>query len=146
MEVGYIWIIAGIVCIIAEMFTPGFFMASFGAGAFSAGILAFMIQGVKYQFILFVLVSIMFFFIIRPFWKKAADSNQNSRKTGIDAIIGLEITVTETISESENTGRITIYGESWRAKAQNGKKIEKGVKVIVAKIKGATAYVNEKIE
>ncbi|MBL7052235.1 MAG: NfeD family protein, partial [Candidatus Marinimicrobia bacterium] len=49
MEIHHYWIIFGIILMIAEIFTPGFLLASFGIGAFGGSLFAYLDYDFKIQ-------------------------------------------------------------------------------------------------
>lgn len=141
MEIWHYWIIAGIVLLILEIFTPGFLLASFGIGAFAGSAGAYLGVGLKYQLLVFSITSLIVFFGIRPAYKKYFGRFDDQRKTGTDALVGKSCKVTESIDNDSGEGRVRIGGELWKACSQDGSVIDRGDVVIVAKIEGATAYV-----
>jgi len=65
---------------------------------------------------------------------KYALHRKNDVKTNVDALVGKIGTVTVEIDNSKNQGRITVYGDDWRAEAGNEDVIKVGEKVQVLKI------------
>ncbi|MDQ3607315.1 MAG: NfeD family protein, partial [Actinomycetota bacterium] len=66
-----------------------------------------------------------------------------SLRTGVDALIGEEATVVQTVDNDANAGAVRLAGEVWTARAFDEKLIESGRKVHVVEIRGATALVSE---
>jgi len=141
MEIWHYWIILGIILIMAEIFTPGFLLASFGIAAFVSGLSAYFDFGLGWQLVVFSAISLIVFFGFRPAYKKYFVRFDDQRETGIKALTGKICRVTETINSNENTGRIRIGGESWKALSENGEKIQRGEWVKVIKIESTTAFV-----
>jgi len=142
MEAWQLWTIIGFLLLIIEIFTPGFVLGSFGLGAFGGGLAAYWGYSLSVQLIVFSIITLAIFFGIRPLYLKYLKRFEADHKTGVQAFIGKQYKVTETISNSEDTGRIKIGGESWRARSETGEVIEAGKMVTVIKIEGATAYVS----
>ena len=65
----------------------------------------------------------------------------DQRKTGVNAFIGNNYKVTENIDNSENSGRVQIGSESWRARTENDESIELGEMIKVKKVEGSTLIV-----
>lgn len=141
MEIWHYWIIAGIILVIAEIFTPGFLLASFGVGAFGGSLLAYFECSFKIQLLGFSFLTLAVFFGIRPVYMKYFRRFGEQRETGVNALIGKSFKVTEKIINEDNTGRIKIGSESWLARSQNNGTIEAGEMVTISKIEGSTAYV-----
>jgi len=57
-------------------------------------------------------------------------------KTNIDAYTGLTGLVVETIDPSTGQGRISIGGESWKARTEDNSKLEEGQQVKVVEVNG----------
>lgn len=142
METHHYWIIFGIIMMIAEIFTPGFLLASFGIGAFGGSLFAFWAYGFKVQLFVFSAVTVSIFFGIRPLYNKYFHKLDDQRKTGVNALIGNNYRVTETISNSENLCRVQIGSESWRARSQNGKSFKVGEMIKIDKLEGSTLIIS----
>jgi membrane protein implicated in regulation of membrane protease activity len=142
MEIHHYWIIFGIILMIAEIFTPGFLLASFGIGAFGGSLFAYWDYEFKVQLFAFSVVSMVVFFGIRPFYNKYFHKLDDQRETGVNAFIGNNYKVTENINNSENTGRVQIGSESWRARSENDELFETGDLIKVNKVEGSTLFVS----
>ena len=99
MEIHHYWIIFGIVLMIAEIFTPGFLLASFGIGAFGGSLFAYWDFEFKVQLFVFSAVTMGVFFGIRPLYNKYFYKLDDQRKTGVNAFIGNNYKVTENKGE-----------------------------------------------
>ncbi len=142
MHIYHIWIILGIVLLICEIFTPGFFIASVGLGAFLSAIAAYYQLSMTWQILALATGTILSFILIRPFIylkHKPGDG----RQTGTYALIGKSALVTEKIVNHTNRGRIKVGGEEWKARSLSGQDIGKDNIVTIEKIEGATLLVNQ---
>ena len=135
----YIWIVAGFACGILEMLTADFFFMSVGIGAIFAGILALLGLGTPWQIFALIVGILVIFFGVRPFFKNRIT---HPAKFGVDALVGQEAWVLETITE-RTPGQIKLQGQEWKAKSTIGVQLEKNTLVIVDRIDGATAYVSK---
>lgn len=136
-----IWIVIGIVLIIAEMFTPGFFLALIGLACLAAGAVAVFTNGFFLSFLVFSVVSVLLLLLLRPvcvkyFYKGATSSN-------VDALIGKEFLVETTINNDLDQGYIKSNADYWKARSLEQTVIEKGERVRVDKVEGATVYVKK---
>ena len=142
MEIHHYWIIFGIILLIAEIFTPGFLLASFGIGAFGGSLFAFWDYEFKIQLFVFSIVTMVVFFGIRPMYNKYFHKLDDQRETGVNAFIGNNYKVTENINNFENTGRVQVGSESWRARSENNELFETGDLIKVNKVEGSTLLVS----
>ena len=142
MEIHHYWIIFGIILMIAEIFTPGFLLASFGIGAFGGSLFAYLDYDFKIQLFVFSIVTMVVFFGIRPLYNKYFHKLDDQRETGVKAYIGNNYKVTENINNSENSGRVQIGSESWRARSENDELFETGDLIKVNKVEGSTLFVS----
>ena len=143
MHIGHIWIIVGLAFLICEVFTPGFFIASIGIGAFFAALASFLGAGFTVQIAALTLGTALVFVFIRPLVCAVHSNNVTGGKTGTEALIGRSARVISPIRNAENTGRVKIGGEDWKALAADGSDIPEGATVIVERIEGVTVFVTE---
>ena len=142
MEDWQTWIVAGVLLLIFEIFTPGFTTACFGIGCLIAGLASYLGFGYIVQIIIFCAVSLGLFFTIRPFVKKHLYKTGEKVKTNVDALIGLVGMVDETIDPTNDSGRVKVGGDDWRAISIDNIVIEKGKKVVVKKVQGTKVFVS----
>lgn len=140
-QVWYCWVIAGILFLILEIFTPSFISACIGIGAIFGGLAAGIGLDFKWQIGFFAAATLASFFTVRPFMLKYAYKSPDKIKTNIDNIVGKSGVVTEKIDPSAQTGRVKIDGDEWKAEAENDKIIEAGTRVEVIKIENIVATV-----
>lgn len=138
-----IWVVAGIILCIAEMFTPGFFLASCGVGAIGAGIATACRLPFVWQLVVFCVVTVLSFLLLRPLLKKF--HKLDGAASGVDALVGKEALVVQKIDNLKNEGRVKIGGEDWKALSADDLPIEKGATVIVDHVSGVTAYVKRSL-
>jgi membrane protein implicated in regulation of membrane protease activity len=136
-------IIAGIF-IVGEIFTAGFFMLWFGIGALVAAILAMLGLGAGWQLGAFAIVSIVLFIISRGFAEKL--SKKQPPGIGADRFIGKEGIVLEEIDNVNNTGRVRMKKEEWRADSETDEVIPVGQRVEVVRLDGTHLVVKIKKE
>jgi len=140
-ELWWIWIIIAAFFAISEIFTAGFFILWFGIAAAVAGILAFLGVGIVWQWIAFVIVSGILIAISRRFADRVTKSGPSG--IGADRLIGKIGIVLEDINNIQNTGRVRIDKDEWRADSADDHTIEKGTQVIVTRLDGTHVVVKE---
>lgn len=127
------WMCAAILLFILEVFTPGFIVACLGLGALAASITAYLGYDIDAQFIVFAISTLVSLFLIRPLLYKKGEKDDKI-KTNTDALIGRTGTVTESIDNKHNKGRVLIDGDQWKAYSQNNEIIELNAQVEVISI------------
>ena len=130
----WIWLILAAIFIVAEIFTAGFFIFWFGIGAAVAGILALLGADVLWQWLGFVLTTGILVIISRRFAERF--TKQQPPGIGADRLIGKKGVVLEDINNLENTGRVRIDKDEWRADSITEATINKGSKVVVTRVDG----------
>lgn len=128
----HIWIIAGLLLFIVEIFVPTFLAACLGIGCIAAGIFSAMDFGVQIQLISFSIGTLVAFFGIRPIMRKYGDKEKIN--TNVDALVNKIGKVTVAIDNSQNQGRVTIEGDDWKAESENNEIINVGERVQILKI------------
>ena len=103
-----IWVAIGIICIIIEIFTPGFLFLSFGIGAIITGLLALIIPSIAFQVLAFAIITLIVFLLSRKFSKKLISNNYE--ETNVKALVGKTGKVTQQIPTNEK-GYVKIGGE-----------------------------------
>lgn len=126
MELYLIWFIAAVVLVVVEIFTPGFAVLCLAIGALGAGIIDLCGLSLNIQLITMLVLTVLSFIFVRPFALKYLNKKKDEVVTNADAIIGKKGVVTEIIDASNNTGRIKIDGDFWKAVSHDGAIIEIG--------------------
>jgi len=139
----HIWIILGIGFMIVEILTQSFFFASLTAGAFVASIVAYYHGQITEQVIGLSVGTLIVFLTVRPILARLQAKKGDNKKIGIDAMIGRRVTVVEEIDNLQQTGRIKVGAEEWKACSADQRVIGKGSVVVIEKIEGVTAHVTQ---
>ena len=129
----WMWFLAALVFGIIEVLTITFVFLMFAIAAialFGGGTLA--------QIVVFVVVSILLIFALRPLMKGRIQRSGEDVRTNADALIGKTGYVTQLVGERD--GRIQFSGGEWSARSAEGL-IPVGTEVTVVAIDGATAVV-----
>jgi membrane protein implicated in regulation of membrane protease activity len=138
-----LWAIAAAALGVGEMLTTGFFLAPFAVGAALAAVVDAAGGGGLPAWIVFVVVSLLALAVVRPIARAHLTTPPHLR-TGAAALVGKQAIVLERIANSEGVGCVKIDGEVWTARAYDEDHvIERGTRVHVLEIKGATALVAE---
>jgi membrane protein implicated in regulation of membrane protease activity len=138
-----IWVIAAGVFGVGEMLTTGFFLAPFALGAALAAAIDAAGLGSAASLVAFMLASVLSLTVLRPIARSHLREPPQIR-TGTSALVGKQAVVLERIANSEGVGCVRIDGEVWTARAFDDDQVyERGTRVEVVQIKGATALVME---
>src|ERR671922_202389 len=127
MEDWLVWFLGAIALIVAEMFTPGFWLFCLGVGAAAAGVAALVPGlGPAIQGITFAAASLLSMVGLRPRLLHYFQLGPGSElRTGVDALLGKTGIVTERIGPG-GTGRVKVNGEDWRGQSSDASVIEPG--------------------
>jgi membrane protein implicated in regulation of membrane protease activity len=138
-----LWVIAAAVFGIGEMLTTSFFLAPFAVGALVAAIVDAVGAGAAGSWVVFFVVSLLMLALLRPIARSHRRMPPQIR-TGTAALIGKQAIVLERIENDEGVGCVKIDGEVWTARSlHDDQVIDRGTRVEVVDIKGATALVSE---
>ncbi|MBQ9439818.1 MAG: NfeD family protein [Paludibacteraceae bacterium] len=129
MEPWHLWIIAGLVFFIIEIFTSGFAVICFSVGCVAAAVCSVYDPKLLHQLIAFGAFSFVAFVMVRPVLKKWFIKETDDAKTNTAALIGRRVVVSETIDPVARTGRVAVDGEQWKAISENNETIPKGTVV-----------------
>jgi membrane protein implicated in regulation of membrane protease activity len=138
-----LWVIAAAVFAVGEMLTTSFFLAPFAVGAALAAVVDVASGSELASWIVFVAASLLTLVAVRPIVRSHMRMPAQLR-TGTAALVGKHAIVLERIVNHEGVGCIKVDGEVWTARSlDDDQVIERGTRVEIVDIKGATALVTE---
>lgn len=136
----FVWLLAGVGLVIAEVFTGTFILLMIAAGAFAAAATAALGFGLAAQVAVLAVVSALALVGVRPVVRRHLHRSERDTPMGVAAIEGSTGLVIEAIDVDH--GLIKIDGEMWRARPYDATQVfSAGEQVRVIEIKGATAMV-----
>jgi membrane protein implicated in regulation of membrane protease activity len=141
MEVWHLWVLAGIVFLIMEVFTPGFVMGVIGLGCFAGAVAQLLDGNLNWQVGTFAAGVLVGFVLIRPLFLKFFYPKDKGSKTNAEALAGKVGTIIKTIDPDSGDGRVRIGGSDWKAAPAGGGVLPKGGRVKVVSVNGATLLV-----
>lgn len=130
----HIWIIVALVFFIVEIFTSGFAVACFCAGALAAAVASAFSASLLWQIVCFAFFSFFAFVFIRPLILKFFFKENGGERTNAGALIGKRGKVSADIDPRTGSGRVAIDGDDWKAVSVDGGFISKGNFVEVVSI------------
>ncbi len=142
IELWMVWIAIGVICMIIEIFTPGFLFLSFGLGAIIAGLIALSRLPFWVQLLIYIIVTFILFINLRKISKKLL---KQDIPTNVMALVGKKGFVTEEIPES-GKGFVKVGGETWSAISQDESVISINQKIVVTAIDGNKLIVKKSEE
>ena len=133
LDPGWLWAIAGILLLIAEVVAPGFFLVFIGAAAVATGLLTVLFDlNLAAQLGLFAVYSAVFTLIFKRWYGEpdgaAADPLLNDRAA---RLVGRAVTVVEAVDDEG--GRVRVGDSEWSAR---GGPAAPGDKVRVSSVEG----------
>ncbi|HLL14339.1 MAG TPA: NfeD family protein [Pyrinomonadaceae bacterium] len=140
-----LWVLLGVILIVAEIFTSGFVLLWFGAGAIAAALAALVGGGYPFQFLVFFIVSIALTSASRTIFTKYLVRDEDaggSYKSGAESLPGQVGTVVASSQGALSEGAVKVYGTTWTAYPAEGEEpLEAGARVVVESVRGASIYV-----
>jgi len=129
----WLWVSGGILCMIVEIATPGFYFFSIGLGAIITGIFArFLPPGLQYA--IFSIATICSFLLMKRFAKVLF--RKDEVKSNIYALVDKTGIVTKDI-HAASRGYVKIEGEEWSAICEDmTASISQGVMVKIVRTEG----------
>lgn len=112
MDMWLMLLIAAVVFLVLEMFTPTLFFINLAVAAAVSAIFAYLGFSSLFVTFVFLIVAIATIWLVRPILLKQI--NEKKVSTGLDdKYIGKIAKVVREVSKTE--GRVAIYGEEWQA-------------------------------
>jgi inner membrane protein len=136
----WIWILLGLLLLLAELLTPGgFYIIFFGIGAVVVGVLAGLNAAgpLWFQFILFSILSVLTLWLFR---EKLLQLTQGERRKNVDSLVGETAVATEEIHLNA-VGKAELRGTSWNARNIGDRPLTRGQRCIVERVEGLTIFV-----
>ena len=116
IDPGWLWMIGGVVLLIAEVIAPGFFLVFLGAAAIAAGLFTVLFDlGLAGQLALFALYAIVAVTIGRRVYAhQNVDSSDPMLNDRAARLVGRTVTVVEAVDD--HGGRVRVGDSEWSAR------------------------------
>ena len=133
IDPGWLWMIGGVLLLIAEILAPGFFLVFIGAAAIAAGLFTVLFDlGLAAQLALFALYAIVAVTIGRRVYaQQNVDSSDPMLNDRAARLVGRTVTVVEAVDD--HSGRVRVGDSEWSAR---GGPAEVGQRVRITGIDG----------
>jgi membrane protein implicated in regulation of membrane protease activity len=140
MTAAVIWLIAGVVLVVAEVLSGEFVLLMLGGGALAAGGVSLFVGGPVVGGVVFAVVSVLLLFAVRPALRRRLSRGVDPAVMHHQALLGATAVVVSRVDGHD--GRVKIGGDVWSARTSHEHEvIEPGARVTVVSISGATAVV-----
>ena len=116
LDPGWLWLIGGVILLIAEVIAPGFFLVFIGAAAMATGLFTVLFGlGLAPQLALFALYALIAVLIGRRFYaNRHADSTDPLLKDRAGRLVGKVVTVVQEVDD--HGGRVRVGDSEWGAR------------------------------
>ncbi|EHK87537.1 NfeD family protein [Saccharomonospora azurea] len=140
MTAAIIWLIVGLVLVVAEVLSGDFVLVMLGLGALAGAASAALTGNPIIDVLVFGVSSAGLIILARPALKRKLLSGTDVR-TNTDALLGTTAVTISTVNSAG--GQVKLAGEVWSARSLTDTEvIEPGTTVTVVEIAGATAVVS----
>ncbi|MDA3040741.1 MAG: NfeD family protein [Actinomycetota bacterium] len=139
----FAWLVVAAIFGVGEMLTAGtFFMLPFALGGVVASIASFAGLPGPGSWVLFIVVSVVAFFALKPLARRLDLELPNPVGTGANRLVGSNGVVGESVPpRARGLGMVRIGGEEWRAETRGDHTISAGAAVRIVAIEGTRAIV-----
>jgi membrane protein implicated in regulation of membrane protease activity len=116
VDPGWLWLIGGVLLLIAEVIAPGFFLVFVGAAAIATGLFTVLFDlGTVPQLALFVLYALIAVMLGRRFYANRSSDSADPRLNDRAArLVGKVVTVVAAVDE--HVGRVRVGDGEWSAR------------------------------
>ena len=112
MEPWHCWTLIVLALLIGEAFVPGLVLGSLAVGALAGGLTSLLIDAWEYQFVAASIGALLSLVFLRPLAMRKWFSGE-SVGTGVDALPGRMVRVTQAFDAQTGRGRGRIDGDDW---------------------------------
>ncbi len=139
MSPALIWLVVGLGLLIVELFTMTLFLMWVAIAAFLAAVAALLTGAAWVPWLVFSVAAVGLLIATRPLTRSV-----HARATvasNVDALVGAGGIVLQDVDNDENTGRVRVGSDEWRARSC-GERIPVGEYVRILSVEGATLLVS----
>jgi membrane protein implicated in regulation of membrane protease activity len=134
-----VWLSLGVLLLIIEVSTGGFWIGFFGVGALITSLAIWIgaAEGIDTQIAIFLVTSVLLLLVLRkPLtrWLNRGAPSTTFGDTGQAAVVVQEI-------PAGGIGRVSYQGSTWNAESDRGEAIPRDTRVRIVRQKGIRLYV-----
>lgn len=145
MPMYVVWFVAALALLVIELASTTFFAVFLAAGAFAAGLLAFLVpdSAIWIQAVLAIVVAMGGVVVVRPLLSRRLRRHGEGPLTpGVHGgFVGQRVLALDEIGDELHPGHVRLAGETWLAFADDPGAIPTGASVIVTAVRGTTLAV-----
>ena len=136
------WLVTMVLFLILEMVTISLVSIWFVGGSFAAFLTTFIVHTLWIEIIVFLGVSLILLFMLRPLARKFSVKQKDQIRSGAQSLIGKRAIVTEAIDNLHAKGEVQVNGQYWSAKTMDDYiKITKDSIVVIREVDGVRLVV-----
>ena len=136
------WLVTMVLFLILEMVTISLVSIWFVGGSFAAFLTTFIVHTLWIEIIVFLGVSLILLFMLRPLARKFSVKQKDQIRSGAQSLIGKRAIVTEAIDNLHAKGEVQVNGQYWSAKTMDDYiKIAKDSIVVIREVDGVRLVV-----
>ena len=140
MNLGYMWLILGLVFMFMEFVIPGVILVFFGLGGIvtAIGFWLGLLPSLTSQLICFCVTTVVSLFLLRRYFSKFLKGkvSRNQEFDNSEEFLGKKARVSIEIIPGDDSGRVDFDGSEW--KATSDQRIEVGSMVRIVKMNNIT--------
>lgn len=142
-----IWVVVAALLLVAEMFAPGFWLASVAIGCLAAAVAGLLPIGLLGQALVFAAAALGSLVGLRPMLvRRFLNAPGREVRTNVEALVGKTGVVVQRFDPVTRLGRVKVEGEDWRGaliEGAGGAALEPGTRVLVVQVDGSTLLVEK---
>ncbi len=115
MSAALIWIVVGLGLLIVELFTMTFFLMWVAIAAFLAAAAVFIYPAAWVPWVVFCTSAVVLLLATRPLARSI--HGRATVASNVDALIGASGVVLQPVDNEQNTGRVRVGSDEWRARS-----------------------------
>jgi membrane protein implicated in regulation of membrane protease activity len=133
------WIAGGMLLVVLELVTAGFFIIFFGLGAVTVGVIAWFATGTSWwlEWLLFTVFSLAYLGLFR---KRLQSRFENPPTSTVDSLVG-DLAIAREALAPGVVGRVEVRGSAWSARNTSAVALTAGQRCRVVRVDGLTLAV-----
>ena len=139
----WVWVVAGLLLVGLEVFTPGFIVMWFGIAAMISAVPVYLGASTKVIVVTYTVSLLLLTVFGRRITLNLFTKYRVDIKTNTDSLIGRAGVVTTGMHPAQPVGRVRVNNESWSAVSDGGDAIAEGENVVVQGVEGVKLNVKK---
>ena len=136
----WIWVVAGILLIALEIFTPGFILMWFGIAAIVTALPVYLGASTEIIVVTYAVTVLVLTILVRKITIGLMSKHYESQHTNVDSLVNSTAIVTEDVDSMTGTGKVRAGKEIWSATTE-GHAIPRNTRVRILNVHGVNLVV-----